>query len=95
MHTAREMAERLSVSLFTREWIEIGNKAGRTGKTAESPSLRGSGLKFTYLFKIFALPVSPSLRGSGLKSYIRKLDTKLSDVSLFTREWIEIDSDFG
>ena len=33
------------VSLFTREWIEIGGEMGRCKKMTSSPSLRGSGLK--------------------------------------------------
>ena len=38
---------------------------------------------------IFAVS-SPSLRGSGLKSRCRRLPRCCGQVSLFTREWIEI-----
>ena len=61
-----------TVSLFTREWIEILMRTAKSSSTA-SPSLRGSGLKFVAMFRVFRVfVVSPSLRGSGLK-YHRKL----------------------
>ena len=57
------------VSLFTREWIEIGiNTDNLNRDLSESPSLRGSGLKFETQKKSPELvSESPSLRGSGLK----------------------------
>ena len=58
--------------------------------SGRSPSLRGSGLKSpTALCKSVRLG-SPSLRGSGLKSKYDKNGKLVKNVSLFTREWIEI-----
>ena len=36
--------------------------------------------------------MSPSLRGSGLKSFYRPVTDTSGNVSLFTREWIEMSS---
>ena len=60
------------------------------GYSAESPSLRGSGLKFLRGEKIRGMKRSPSLRGSGLKSEKLRQALEKQSVSLFTREWIEI-----
>ena len=81
----------LTVSLFTREWIEISivniNKNADTGM---SPSLRGSGLK--------SCTVRDLQTGQEVSLFTREwieiLDFLNSsckkEVSLFTREWIEI-----
>ena len=37
-----------SVSLFTREWIEIPHCPAATTSEVKSPSLRGSGLKYLH-----------------------------------------------
>ena len=58
-----------------------------------SPSLRGSGLKLHRFGRFFYNLMSPSLRGSGLKSHSGKKSKTCCNVSLFTREWIEIASD--
>ena len=81
-----------NVSLFTREWIEIhyGRDCARN-RVPKSPSLRGSGLKSP-------LPQrgSPSkhrlplYEGVDWNSVISPLSDFTSNVSLFTREWIEI-----
>ena len=55
-----------------------------------SPSLRGSGLKWLSGDVSRCRTQSPSLRGSGLKSLLPSLRITGSPVSLFTREWIEI-----
>ena len=55
-----------------------------------SPSSRGSGLKCGGVANISASMMSPSSRGSGLKLPPLPADRRLSHVSLFTREWIEI-----
>ena len=125
---------RFRVSLFTREWIEIGIK-NPDGRTSQSPSLRGSGLKSYFVWilleEIICLPLyegvdwnvglhrthanstslplyegvdwnrrcrmkahaavsSPSLRGSGLKCWMKSYNFHRQNVSLFTREWIEM-----
>ena len=56
-----------AVSLFTREWIEISIIFSRMGVHTQSPSLRGSGLKYELLNEERVELLSPSLRGSGLK----------------------------
>ena len=59
-----------AVSLFTREWIEIETAAAER-KRNQSPSLRGSGLKFVLSAHRGTMVFgSPSLRGSGLKCCI-------------------------
>ena len=63
-----------------------------TGGKYESPSLRGSGLKLWLYYTTFVALESPSLRGSGLKSALHREAPTLTWVSLFTREWIEIES---
>ena len=78
-----------AVSLFTREWIEIRMQSQRL-RLPPSPSLRGSGLKFFEGFLYQLRYTSPSLRGSGLKSTDVKEAYIVWNVSLFTREWIEI-----
>ena len=62
MSSSLRLCFAIIVSLFTREWIEISFLLD-TEPEKESPSLRGSGLKFTYLFKIFALPGLPLYEG--------------------------------
>ena len=59
----------MNVSLFTREWIEIVIWTHKTWNSAESPSLRGSGLKYIERIRGILDEMSPSLRGSGLKYY--------------------------
>ena len=78
------------VSLFTREWIEIKSSVMKSAITIGSPSLRGSGLKYIPHFWFCLASMSPSLRGSGLKLSPSCTTTALVLVSLFTREWIEI-----
>ena len=56
----------------------------------QSPSLRGSGLKCKSFYSTKSKEASPSLRGSGLKYQFTKFDVSYTEVSLFTREWIEI-----
>ncbi len=58
----------VSVSLFTREWIEMAENKHFLVTIWKSPSLRGSGLKFLLQFLVSLFEQSPSLRGSGLKS---------------------------
>ena len=55
-----------------------------------SPSLRGSGLKYSGCCKRAWFDTSPSLRGSGLKFVFLFQQFHSLCVSLFTREWIEI-----
>ena len=57
----------VSVSLFTREWIEMAENKHFLVTIWKSPSLRGSGLKFLLQFLVSLFEQSPSLRGSGLK----------------------------
>ena len=78
------------VSLFTREWIEIAPTGQLQITHSQSPSLRGSGLKFSYVSMLSPPISSPSLRGSGLKWAALFIVRWYADVSLFTREWIEI-----
>ena len=78
------------VSLFTREWIEIGFKMPACTNCNSSPSLRGSGLKFPCRPLQAVQNPSPSLRGSGLKFSVPCYLDNGDYVSLFTREWIEI-----
>ena len=80
----------LMVSLFTREWIEISIKSSQVCETTTSPSLRGSGLKSFNLDTAKKEVTSPSLRGSGLKYWSGCRCSECSQVSLFTREWIEM-----
>ena len=81
------------VSLFTREWIEIALlEYLQIGY--QSPSLRGSGLKFNMTQENGASEKSPSLRGSGLKFNFTSCKSIPIKVSLFTREWIEIDQNY-
>ena len=80
----------LFVSLFTREWIEISCKRTTQERLRASPSLRGSGLKFCKSRHIPFCNLSPSLRGSGLKYRLPLAGGLFLVVSLFTREWIEI-----
>ena len=79
-----------NVSLFTREWIEIQNARITQHPRFKSPSLRGSGLKFAISEQFARNQMSPSLRGSGLKSISGGISGINTSVSLFTREWIEI-----
>ena len=61
-----------SVSLFTREWIEMKKRLTTYRNIWTSPSLRGSGLKFSCQSCKWQRKKSPSLRGSGLKSTYNK-----------------------
>ena len=80
---------RQTVSLFTREWIEMAVSLTGDLSPETSPSLRGSGLKS-------AAPAEPATE-AGLPLY-EGVDWNqfvigwpfLVFVSLFTREWIEI-----
>ena len=56
----------MHVSLFTREWIEMFIPLP-CNFVEGSPSLRGSGLKFSRQYQLAEFLQSPSLRGSGLK----------------------------
>ena len=56
-----------TVSLFTREWIEITSVKFLSSCNKKSPSLRGSGLKSLAKSQSLQGLMSPSLRGSGLK----------------------------
>ena len=90
MHGCRPCIGVHRVSLFTREWIEIQVPFSLVPFGFLSPSLRGSGLKSVLLALQTISGTSPSLRGSGLKYYRTYGLTDVLDVSLFTREWIEI-----
>ena len=90
MLTAKRSIKGKFVSLFTREWIEITSGNFGAVVVAASPSLRGSGLKFVSAARHPTVLVSPSLRGSGLKYNLRRGKKGERNVSLFTREWIEI-----
>ena len=57
-----------------------------------SPSLRGSGLKWEIARHTGADAASPALRGSGLKSAFAISPMAIAEVSLFTREWIEMET---
>ena len=78
------------VSLFTREWIEILSLVFLIFWLASSPSLRGSGLKFRYNIKwyiqILGLPLYEGVDWNKIISD----EISNNNVSLFTREWIEI-----
>ena len=78
------------VSLFTREWIEIIFALTYVIVNNLSPSSRGSGLKYHTTDDLQELDRSPSSRGSGLKLCSEREVAAFIDVSLFTREWIEI-----
>ena len=82
----------LFVSLFTREWIEIILRKSMTSSLG-SPSLRGSGLKFRqegqYQSGTCRLPLYEGVDWN-LESDVVTDDKDW--VSLFTREWIEIDT---
>ena len=79
-----------SVSLFTREWIEMVLCKHFLNHSARSPSLRGSGLKYDFpvVFPalLYSLPLYEGVDWNGIVSGW----LKNSFVSLFTREWIEI-----
>ena len=45
------------VSLFTREWIEIEEDVWKTLNKRKSPSLRGSGLKYAFIFSRQISPI--------------------------------------
>ena len=86
----RNILQGLDVSLFTREWIEI-TAPFLYCNYIMSPSLRGSGLKCFAVHFAAIWARSPSLRGSGLKWGGWSLMLPPIYVSLFTREWIEIE----
>ena len=50
-------------------------------------------VNLSYSISVLPFSESPSLRGSGLKSNTQALPAIRDDVSLFTREWIEIPED--
>ena len=59
---------------------------------SSSPSSRGRGLKYLFSFYSLILCRSPSSRGRGLKSLQFLCQSPYRLVALFTRAWIEIDS---
>ena len=83
-----------SVSLFTREWIEMVLCKHFLNHSARSPSLRGSGLKYDFpvVFPalLYSLPLYEGVDWNGIVSGW----LKNSFVSLFTREWIEIAAEY-
>ena len=79
-----------SVSLFTREWIEI-TLLGSLVKLSDVSLFTREWIEIRYEIQTNQENAqSPSLRGSGLKSLPHRWDNTLRLVSLFTREWIEI-----
>ena len=88
-HKSLWISVQVLVSLFTREWIEIPVSwfAIRSNK---SPSLRGSGLKSKnapVLYNVFwSLPLYEGVDWNSCFLICHQV----KQVSLFTREWIEI-----
>ena len=77
------------VSLFTREWIEIPVSFVIV-TISLSPSLRGSGLKSCYYYSTTKRALSLPLYEGVDWNTITSVELKLRKVSLFTREWIEM-----
>ena len=76
------------VSLFTREWIEISGCVSLEWVPVQSPSLRGSGLKWLPPLQITLTGwESPSLRGSGLK--LDKITTTEEELRLPLYEGVD------
>ena len=78
------------VSLFTREWIEIATMARKPHWPSGLPLYEGVDWNIQWGSTEQMRLRSPSLRGSGLKYQFTKFDVSCSEVSLFTREWIEM-----
>ena len=78
------------VSLFTREWIEIESAPHSRYLTIRLPLYEGVDWNKPQKGMCLDLQRSPSLRGSGLKFGVKPEEWEPLDVSLFTREWIEI-----
>ena len=87
---AERLAAMLSVSLFTREWIEMSIRVAVSFTWESLPLYEGVDWNKKPLCIICYFFQSPSLRGSGLKWMLRWLFVRQRHVSLFTREWIEI-----
>ena len=85
-----QILAKFAVSLFTREWIEIGFYSKTANRRIVSLFTR-EWIEIQQLnMFIVELILSPSLRGSGLKSPFDFCQPPDGNVSLFTREWIEI-----
>ena len=80
----------VSVSLFTREWIEIAPKRYFEQKVEVVSLFTREWIEICVTPAIPFATASPSLRGSGLKFLSRLWLPVVTAVSLFTREWIEI-----
>ena len=78
------------VSLFTREWIEIPTAFPWTLWFPGLPLYEGVDWNMQAVVNGNCLHTSPSLRGSGLKFRSCCVYRFQNKVSLFTREWIEI-----
>ena len=80
----------VSVSLFTREWIEIAPKRYFEQKVEVVSLFTREWIEICVTPAIPFATASPSLRGSGLKFLSRLWLPVVTAVSLFTREWIEM-----
>ena len=78
-----------SVSLFTREWIEMCAECTQGDDGLVSLFTR-EWIEIIPFVLFFFHRLSPSLRGSGLKYRTLNDNLKTILVSLFTREWIEM-----
>ena len=78
------------VSLFTREWIEIIFDSAKINRANCLPLYEGVDWNCQPRFTCQNGITSPSLRGSGLKCNLHPDKKGGRNVSLFTREWIEI-----
>ena len=78
------------VSLFTREWIEISPMLTGITMSRSLPLYEGVDWNMTRISVFAHRFKSPSLRGSGLKSHQTIQKKSWRNVSLFTREWIEM-----
>ena len=78
------------VSLFTREWIEIARTILYCQRISGLPLYEGVDWNSHSGIESILNGGSPSLRGSGLKFGVKPEEWEPLDVSLFTREWIEI-----
>ena len=82
--------QKTEVSLFTREWIEIIHIFVPFLPVLRLPLYEGVDWNVDVIDKKEKDSGSPSLRGSGLKYHRRTWRCNWRIVSLFTREWIEI-----
>ena len=83
------MYSAITVSLFTREGIEIAFRVVIRPRFTVSLFTREWIEIYSY-YTTIVVGRSPSLRGSGLKYLMNLNGFRFTCVSLFTREWIEI-----